>query len=201
MRNTLLMTCILNWVLTSNTKAIVRGYGPVWFDDKAISYVFSLAAMEEMIFDSVNESAFIVHTRSGPYQVHQSSWDSCLLQAQVMHQHCSLWFSTSIVTTIDENKSFSCGQVEPAKHVCVLMHILMCPFVMGIKATIQTHPLHDCRITSLYIDLADEIFGKDFASIKEKRLCAINLPQKSVILLTFILSWQKLREKVICALT
>ena len=57
--------------LSSNTKAMGPGYGPLWFHEKAMTYVFSLAAMEErfqVTHHSGKESAFIVQTTKGSIQ-------------------------------------------------------------------------------------------------------------------------------------
>jgi hypothetical protein len=55
--------------LTTNKKAILPGYGKVWYADTAMTNVFSLANMERkyrITYDSMKESAFTVHTDKGP---------------------------------------------------------------------------------------------------------------------------------------
>ena len=55
--------------VSRNTKTVVTGCGPVWFDEQAMTNVFSLTAMEEMLwvtYKSRKENAFIVHTTKGP---------------------------------------------------------------------------------------------------------------------------------------
>jgi hypothetical protein len=51
--------------LKTNKTAILPGYGKVWYSDKPMTNVFSLANMEkkyQVTFDSKRESAFTVHT-------------------------------------------------------------------------------------------------------------------------------------------
>jgi hypothetical protein len=55
--------------LMTKMKATVPEYGEVWFDQNAMTNVFSLASMEDkfrVTYDSSTESAFIVHTPRGP---------------------------------------------------------------------------------------------------------------------------------------
>jgi hypothetical protein len=54
--------------LKTNKTAILPGYGKVWYSDKPMTNVFSLANMEkkyQVTFDSKRESAFTVHTDIG----------------------------------------------------------------------------------------------------------------------------------------
>jgi hypothetical protein len=54
--------------LKTNKTAILPGYGKVWYSDKAMTKIFSLANTEkkhQVTFDSKKESAFTVHTDKG----------------------------------------------------------------------------------------------------------------------------------------
>ena len=51
-------------ILTTHNKAQVPGFGEVWFDDKAITNIFSFSAMEDkyrITYDSSIEKVFKVH--------------------------------------------------------------------------------------------------------------------------------------------
>ena len=152
--------------LLTNTTAIVPGYGKVWYKEEAMTNVFSLANMEKryrITYDSKKESAFIVHTENGPLKFTKGPENLYYYKPK----HLTQQTNTSMVMTVDENKSFFTDrEVERAKKARTLLHTLGCPTIQDLKAIIRMNTIANCPVTIPDVDLAEKIFGKDIASLK-----------------------------------
>jgi hypothetical protein len=133
--------------LSTNTEATVPMYGKVWFHDKAMTNAFSLALMEDkycVTYDSVQESAFIIHTPKEPVQ-----FTRC--PENLYYNKPKYWTTkpgTSMVETIKENESFyTPRQVNHARQACKLIHALGCPTVTNLKAIIWMNSITNCPVT------------------------------------------------------
>ena len=108
-----------------------------------------------------------MHTTKGPIRFTKGPENLYYCKPKYCTQH----LGTSMVTTIDKNRSFFTDQqVEQAKRVHALLHTLGCPAVKDLKAIIQMNSIQNCTVTSSDIDLAEKIFGKEIASIKGKTM-------------------------------
>ena len=79
--------------LETRKKAIVPGYGSVWFDGDAITNVFSLASMEQqhrVTYDSAIESAFVVHTPRGEIRFKKGPENLLLGIEMLPRQHAQI---------------------------------------------------------------------------------------------------------------
>ena len=70
----------------SHKKANVPGFGTVWYDEDAITNIFSFAEMEDkyrITYNSAKEKAFIMHMLHKTVKFTKSPQGLYLLQAQV----------------------------------------------------------------------------------------------------------------------
>jgi hypothetical protein len=120
--------------LTTNKKAILPGYGKVWYADTAMTNVFSLANMERkyhITYDSMKESAFTVHTEKGPENLYYFKPKIPELKIQ-----------RNLVQTVQENESFyTDGEVTRVKKARMLLHTLGCPTIQDLKAIIRMNTI------------------------------------------------------------
>jgi hypothetical protein len=74
-----------------------------------------------------------------------------------------------MIQTVDENKSYySQWQVEHARKARDLLHTLGCPSIQDLKKIITMNSIQNCPVTIEDINIAEQIYGKDIASIKGK---------------------------------
>ncbi len=151
--------------LTTNQQATVPAYGKVWYDEEAMTNVFSLAEMmdrHQVTFNSAKENAFIVHTEKGPVKFPRGP-------ENLYYYKPKYRTGTNLVETVDENKSFyTARQHERAKQARTLLHTLGCPTIQDLKAVLRMNAINNCPVTINTVDLAEKIYGKDVASIKGK---------------------------------
>jgi hypothetical protein len=74
-----------------------------------------------------------------------------------------------MIQTVDENKSYySQRQVERARKARDLLHTLGCPSIQDLKKIISMNSIQNCPVTIEHINIAEQIYDKDIASIKGK---------------------------------
>jgi hypothetical protein len=73
-----------------------------------------------------------------------------------------------MVQTAEENEAFYTNkEIERAQKARMLLHTLGCPTIQDLKAILRMNTIANCPVTSSVVDLAQKIYGKDIASIKE----------------------------------
>ena len=145
-------------------KATVPDYGEVWYDDRGMANIFSMAKMEDryrITYDSWEESSLCVHTPKGVIKFRRS--------AEGLYYHTPGVKGTINVQTVEENKSFySDRQFEAAKRARELMQEFGSPSIADMKRIIKMNSLSNCPVTNEDIDIAYRIFGPDVAALKGK---------------------------------
>ena len=112
--------------LSTKKQATIPNYGDVWYDNSAMTNVFSLAAMEDkhqVTYDSAIKSAFIVHTPSGQVKFKRGPENLYYRRpkSHVVHQ------DVQCIETFKENESFyTLQQIKCAQQACKLLHTLGC---------------------------------------------------------------------------
>lgn len=148
-------------------KAILPGYGEVYFCEDAMTNVISMANMEDkyrITYDSERESALIVHTECGKIKFTRNS--NNLYAKQLKYDTAN---ATCLVETVEENASHYTGrQMDRAKAARNLMHSLGYPSTADLKNIIKMNSIQNCPITVQDVDVAEKIFGKDVGSLKGK---------------------------------
>ena len=164
----------LNLSSNTGTKKIgctarVPKHGKVWFDNQAMTNIFSLALMEDryrVTYDSNKESAFLVHTPKGIIKFKRGPEN---LYYMVPQYDTSKVKAVSMVETVDENSSFySKAQLGRAKRAREMLHTLACPSINDLKTIVGSYSINNCPVTMDDVMLAEKIFGKDIATIKGK---------------------------------
>ena len=73
------------------------------------------------------------------------------------------------VTTVAENrKNYTTQQFERAKRARKLYHVIGAPSMKNYKAILKSNQIRNCPVTEKDVDLAEQIFGPDVATIKGK---------------------------------
>ena len=147
-------------------QADVQNFGTVYFDEDGMTNIFSLAAMEDQFrvtYDSAVESAFHVHT---PNRIIKFKRSQEGLYYMIPN---SPQAGRQFLETVSENKTFYTDrQKEDAKRARALLHTLSCPSIAELKKIITMNGIGDCPVTVEHIKLAEQIYGKDIASLKGK---------------------------------
>jgi hypothetical protein len=73
-----------------------------------------------------------------------------------------------VETVKENNPTTQTKQVSAAKRARSLMHTFSCPLASELKKIITMNAIQDCPVTLDDIALAEQIFGKDVASLKGK---------------------------------
>jgi hypothetical protein len=74
-----------------------------------------------------------------------------------------------LVTTLKENmKLFTKRQIDDAKRVRRLYHIVRCPSLENLKSLLKQNIIKNCPVTSADLDLAEKIYGPDIGTLKGK---------------------------------
>jgi hypothetical protein len=145
--------------------------GKVWFDEKAMTNVFSMALMEEkyrITYDSGVESAIIVHTERGPVKFTKGPENLYYFKPKYRTTN-EIMSATNFVETVKENELFyTPRQIESAKRAKKLMHSLGCPTVNDLKNILRLNMIADCPVKIPDVVLAEKIYGADLASLKGK---------------------------------
>ena len=162
-------------VLKTREVATVPTYGEVWFNEKAITNIFSLAKMAEKYkveFDSTKEDAFIVHmgdhkikfkkTRNNLYVFVPTIYrnqpngviDNMTAPSKptiMMQANYQLYLST-----IQENmKMFTTREIINAKKARGLYQTLGTPSINDFKAIVRSNTIKGCPVTLEHINTAE----------------------------------------------
>jgi hypothetical protein len=92
-------------VLKTTTKAMIPGWGMVWFNPAAITNIFSyleMAKKHQITYNSSKENAFIVHLLGGQVRFTKTNQRLYAYKPPIKKRESKV----TIVNTIEENKSF-----------------------------------------------------------------------------------------------
>ena len=165
---------------TANKKADLKGYGKVWFNDKSITNIISLARMAKKYcvrYDSWQEDAFIVDTDKGV--------------RKFVHGHDNIYkylppiknVPLQLLETIEENKKYYTNhQFQQAKAAQKFLQAVGYPHIKDLKNIISINGVRNCPITIEDINIAEKIYGKDIASLKGKLKQQKSIPVISEII-------------------
>jgi hypothetical protein len=115
--------------LRTNKHANVPGYGEVWYDEKAITNIFSFALMEDkykITYDSTKQKAFVVHLPNKQIRFTQSKNGLYYYKPNYSTNNTS--HVNHSIESVDENKKlYTARQVKRAREVRQLYHALGTP--------------------------------------------------------------------------
>ena len=129
--------------LVMRQQADVANYGTVWFNDKAMTNVFSLASMEKrypVTYDSSSESAFIVHRAGDPVRFELAEDNLYSIDTAVQ----------LVQTVNNQAKNFTPRQIKRAKAAQTLRQVLGYPTVRDMQAILKSNDDVDLALRQNY---------------------------------------------------
>ena len=148
----------------TNMIADIADFGTTWFDEAGITNVLSLALVEKqykVTYDS-DLSLFLVHVGDKMLPFRKSPQGLYYYKPDIVKQ-------VSMVQTVKDNEAFySRRQIDRAKRARELLHSLGCPSVADLKKIIKMNSIQNCPVTVDDVNLAEQIYGPDVATLKGK---------------------------------
>ena len=168
--------------LKTNQKALVKGFGEVWFHSGAITNIFSSAEMEDkhqITYDSKAEHAFIVHLPDKEVKFVRSP--NGLYYFNPPYSKNQQTCNTNVpMDSVQENmKMFTNRQIERAKLTRKIHHALGAPSPSDFKLIVTTNAIKNLPINVEDIKTAEMIFGTDIGILKGKTVRRKPLPVSS----------------------
>ncbi len=152
--------------LMTTKKADLPHWGKVWFNDQAITNIFSYAEMLDkyrITYDSKDDDAFIVHLTGKPVQFERLGNNLYVFTPPVKRN------TLQLLNTVEENKTFyTQRQFERAKRARDLYHALGTPLINDFKAILRMNTVTNNPVTTEDIKIAENIFAKDIGAMKGK---------------------------------
>jgi len=154
--------------LKCNTKGDLKGYGPVWCHDKAITNIISFSNAKRsgkytITYDE-NQGFTMRNKQNGNTTIFRPD-ASGLFTAPLPKPNKTL----ALVNTVEENKKlYTKRQVERAEAARRLYEVIGYPSVRDYKIVVQTNQIKDCPVTIDDIKISEKIFGPDVYALKGK---------------------------------
>ena len=153
----------------TNLVGDLPGYGPVWFDPRAIANVLSLKLVKEKYhvqYDSETEDGFVVTKPTGErFKFTQSGSGLHFLDTS---QESTIETTLVVNTVRDNKKNYTHNDYQRALRARELQIIMGRPSTGTFIAALKSNGLMNCPVTPGYIEAAEHIFGPDVGSLKGK---------------------------------
>ena len=148
------------------------GYGPVWFDSRAIVNVLSLKLVKEMNhiqYDSDAKDGFVVTKPNGErFKFVQSSSGLHYLDTSNPDPNESV-NTTLVVNTVAKNKNnYMNNDYLHALRVRKLQVTMGRPSTATFVEALKSNGLSNCPVTPANVEAAEQIFRPDIGSLKGK---------------------------------
>jgi hypothetical protein len=164
-------------VLRTTQKAMVAGWGEVWYNPQAITNIFSYAEMAKhhrITYDSNKEDAIIVHLPDKQVKFTKTTQGLYVFKPKITPKNHQ---GMQLINTVEENKVFyTHRQFERAKKARELYHALGTPSVQDFKNMIKTNMISNNPSNTEDVDIAQQIFGLDIGALKGKTVRKTPLP-------------------------
>jgi hypothetical protein len=153
--------------LSTNWMADLKGYGPVWFDNRAITNIISLKQVLEkpgfkVHYDSENHRGFAMQKPNGKtiyFRMHPDG----------LHYHDFENREVSFVQTVAQNeKGYSQRQLEKARLAKELYAKVGYPSQQDFKAMVAGGMILNCPVTIRDVEVSHKVYGKSVAALKGK---------------------------------
>ena len=153
--------------LISDKKCTVPYFGEVWYNEKAVTNVLSLALVKRqyrIAYDSESANGdFVVHLPNREMRFKESTSGLFFYKPTAVTQE------HSNVTTLTENKTFHTDrQFQKAKRARDFYHAMGTPSLPDLKALLRMNMIKDNPVTLEDVHLAEQIFGPDVGTLKGK---------------------------------
>ena len=154
--------------MVTNMKADLPEWGEVWFNEKAITNIFSYAEMADryrITYDSEKEDAFIVHLPDKTVRFERIGMNLYVFKPTTRIRA----ENAQMLNTLEENKTFYTErQFQRAKRARDLFHALGTPSINDFKAIIRMNTINNNPVTTDDIKIAEKLFGPDIGTLKGK---------------------------------
>ena len=156
-------------IRVTNLVGNLPGYGPVWFNPRAIANVLSLKLVKEKYhveYNSEKEDGFVVTKPTGErFNFIQSGSGLHFLDTSQE----STTETTLVVNTVRDNKkNYTNNDYQRALRARELQIIMGRPSTGTFIAALKSNELMNCPVTPGDVEAAEHIFGPDIGSLKGK---------------------------------
>ncbi len=152
--------------METTKQATLPNYGKVWFDERAITNVFSLARLADkyrVVMDSAVENAIMVHTPNGVIKFSKGP-EYIYYYKPSEHKKVVQFLST----VKDAMRGYTPRQIARAKLARRLQESLSFPTTVDLKKVITMNAIADCPVTLQDVNICEKIFGPSVAALKGK---------------------------------
>ena len=151
--------------LTTMHNAVVRNYGKVWFNDRAITNILCLKNVREKFpveYKCYPESAFCVMKEDG-------SLIDFVMHPDGLHYHNTRQTELVMVNTVAENEEgYTKHQLQEAKVAREVQAVVGSPSTKDLKTMLDSNQIMNCPVTLEHVDRAERIYGPSLANLKGK---------------------------------
>ena len=156
----------------TNLVGDLPGYGPVWFDSRAIANVLSLKLVKERYHVKYNSSeteGFVVTKPSGEqFNFRESSSGLHYLDTSNPNPNRDV-HTTLVVNTVAANKAkYTNNDYLCAMRARELQLIVGRPSTAAFMDLLKRNVITNCPVTPADVEAAEHIFGPDIGSLKGK---------------------------------
>ena len=159
-------------VRVTNLVGDLPGYGPVWFDPRAIANVLSLKLVKERYhieYDSEKDDGFVVTKPTGEkFKFIQSGSGLHYLDTTLQDTNNTAG-TTLVVNTVKENKkNYTHNDYLRALRARELQVAMGRPSTATFIDALKHNAILNCPVTPTDVEAAEQIFGPDIGSLKGK---------------------------------
>ena len=148
------------------------GYGPVWFDPRAIANVLSLKLVKEKYhieYNSEKNDGFVVTKPTGEtFNFIQSGSGLHFLDTSQESTNETTETTLVVNTVRDNKKNYTNNDYQRALRARELQIIMGRPSTGTFIAALKSYWLMNCPVTPGDVEAAEHIFGPDIGSLKGK---------------------------------
>ena len=157
----------------TNLVGDLPGYGPVWFDSRAIANVLSLKLVKDRYhvkYNSNGKEGFVVTKPNGEqFSFEESSSGLHYLDTSKQQNPGAGVQTTLVVNTMAENKKkYTNNDYLRAMRARELQMIVGRPSTAAFLELINTNMIANCPVTPADVEAAEHILGPDIGSLKGK---------------------------------
>ena len=158
----------------TNLVGDLPGYGPVWFDPRAIANVLSLKLVKEKYhiqYNSNKDDGFVVTKPTGEkFKFIQSASGLHYLDTTIQDTNM-IANTTLLVNTVKENrKNDTNNDYLHALRAHKLQIAVGRPSTTTFMDLLKRNGIANCPVTLADVEAAEYIFGLDIGSLKEKMM-------------------------------
>ena len=164
--------------LVTNLVRDLPGYGPVWFDPRAIANVLSLKLVKEKYhieYNSNKDDEFVVTNPTGEkFKFIQSASGLHYLDTSTQDTN-KIGNTTLVVNRVKENRmNYTNNDYLRALRAHELQITMGRPSTTTFVDLLKMNGIGNCPVTPADVEAAEYIFGPDIGSLKGKRCDAIH---------------------------